>query len=223
MKVKNFELISMYLPIIVVCILLGTQVRTYFIDKGSDEFTANIFFIVVIFVGVVIYSGLTLFLHTIYEIISRIITKRKNLVLVNEFFSGPVTIADIKEDLKFKEVVKFDNKLEIALRYTKEQFALYTSVNDLENLCSYITKYAKKEKIENFSPVRVHKLSNMDLYHFGWNIWKHFDRRNQYEVALFLKEVFQHSLKDVETDSIKSHLKDDDEKGIIKIKRDLKF
>jgi len=40
---------------------------------------------------------------------------------------------------------------------------------------------------------------------------------------LFLKEVFQHSLKDVETDSIKSHLKDDDEKGIIKIKRDLKF
>ena len=73
MKVKNFELICMYLPIIVVCILLGTQVRTYFIDKGSDEFTANIFFIVVIFVGVVIYSGLTLFLHTIYEIISRII------------------------------------------------------------------------------------------------------------------------------------------------------
>jgi hypothetical protein len=37
-------------------------------------------------------------------------------------------------------------------------------------------------------------------------------------MALFLKIVFAHTLQDVEVETIKKHLKDDEQKGIIKIK-----
>ncbi|PDP70321.1 hypothetical protein CLI85_10065 [Tannerella forsythia] len=67
--------------------------------------------------------------------------------------------------------------------------------------------------------IRVKTLSSLDLFHFGWNIWKHFSIGKQDEVALFLKLVFAEALKDVEPETIKSHLKDDEQKGLIKIQK----
>ncbi|MDC8105033.1 hypothetical protein MTQ00_10820 [Chryseobacterium sp. B21-037] len=222
MKVKHFESICMYLPIMVVCILLGTLVRISFISKGADSFTANIFFIVVIFVGVVIYAGLNLFLHTVYDIVKRIITNRRQPALVNEVITLKPFIADFKEQVKANEMIKLNDRLENALKYTREQFTLYTSEEDLYSLCEYITIYSKKERIGgDIKPVKVHTLSNTDLYHFGWNIWRHFDKRKQDEIAIFLKTVFANSFKDVETNSIKSHLKDDESRGIIKLCSDI--
>ncbi|MDO5663993.1 MAG: hypothetical protein Q4G63_01895 [Bacteroidia bacterium] len=55
----------------------------------------------------------------------------------------------------------------------------------------------------------------MDLFHFGWNIWKYLNVSKQDDTALFLKKVFAHNLNDIEPDSIKSHLKDDPKKGRI--------
>lgn len=71
--------------------------------------------------------------------------------------------------------------------------------------------------MQNPQPVRVTKLTSLDLYHFGWNIWKHFSIGKQDEVALFLKLVFAEALKDVEPDTIKSHLKDEPQRGFILI------
>lgn len=62
----------------------------------------------------------------------------------------------------------------------------------------------------------VKDLSNLDLYHFGWNLWNYFKPIKQEEVSKLLKMAFS-ALKDIEVDSIKSHLKDDPKKGIIKI------
>ncbi|WP_123862182.1 mobilization protein [Chryseobacterium artocarpi] len=211
----------MYLPIMVVCILLGALVRLSFISKGADSFTANIFFMAVIFTGLVVYAGLNLLLHTVYDVIKRIILRRRLPVLVNEPISFSPVISDLQEELKAKKEIIINDRLNVALKYTQEQFALYTSEPDLKSLCEYVTAYSKNEKIENVKAVVVHTLSKTDLYHFGWNIWKHFDRRNQIEVARFLKSIFKISLKDVEEDSIKSHLRDDEKKGIIKIEKNI--
>ena len=81
--------------------------------------------------------------------------------------------------------------------------------------------YSDKNKLDNINPIKIEKLSNLDLYHFGWNIWKHFNVRNQFETAVFLKSIFSESLKEVEPESIKRHLKDDEMKGIITIKESL--
>ena len=80
--------------------------------------------------------------------------------------------------------------------------------------------YAEKLDFGNIRPIAVKDLSNLDLYHFGWNIWNHFKPIKQEEISKLLKMAF-FTLEDIEVDSIKSHLKDDPKKGIIKITDDL--
>jgi hypothetical protein len=76
--------------------------------------------------------------------------------------------------------------------------------------------------LEKLRSIKTSKdLSSVDISHFGWNIWNHFNVGKRIEIAQFLKRVFPDILKDVEVESIKSHLKDDELKGIIKIRKSL--
>ena len=111
---------------------------------------------------------------------------------------------------------KKQDKLDVALDYTRKKFALYTNDEDLSILCDAIKNYSDQKYISEDVSITTTELSNLDLYHFGWNIWNYFKVTNQDSIAKFLKSVFA-SLKDVEQGSIKSHLRDDEKKGIIKI------
>jgi hypothetical protein len=111
-------------------------------------------------------------------------------------------------------------KLQIALDYTRNQFALYVTDEDLDALCNAVSLYSKKEGIPNYISVHTNGLTNLDLYHFGWNIWNYFRPIKQEEISKLLKSVFV-SLDDIDLDSIKSHLKDEPQKGNIKIQEDL--
>ncbi|KQK27576.1 hypothetical protein AR438_00570 [Chryseobacterium aquaticum] len=111
-------------------------------------------------------------------------------------------------------------KLQIALEYIRNQFALYVTDEDLDALCNAVSFYSKKEGIPNDISVHTKGLTNLDLYHFGWNIWNYFRPIKQEEISKLLKTVFV-SLNDIDLDSIKSHLKDEPNKGNIKIQEDL--
>ncbi|MBV6878494.1 DUF2214 family protein [Epilithonimonas ginsengisoli] len=111
-------------------------------------------------------------------------------------------------------------KLQIALDYTRNQFALYLTDENLDVLCNAVSLYSKKEGISNVISVHTKGLTNLDLYHFGWNIWNYFRPIKQEEISKLLKTVFV-SLDDIDLDSIKSHLKDEPQKGNIKIQEDL--
>ena len=111
-------------------------------------------------------------------------------------------------------------KLQIALDYSRNQFALYVTDEDLDALCNAVSLYSKNEKIPNDISVHTKELSNLDLYHFGWNIWNYFRPIKQEEISKLLKTVFV-SLDDIDLESIKSHLKDEPKKGIIKIQENL--
>ncbi|MCW3167909.1 DUF2214 family protein [Chryseobacterium sp. 09-1422] len=111
-------------------------------------------------------------------------------------------------------------KLQIALDYTRNQFALYLTDEDLDAVCNAVSLYSKKEGIPNDISVHTKGLTNLDLYHFGWNIWNYFRPIKQEEISKLLKTVFV-SLDDIDLDSIKSHLKDESQKGNIKIQEDL--
>lgn len=114
-----------------------------------------------------------------------------------------------------------EEKKNIALSYTREEFALYLSNANLDSLCESVSVYAVNGDFENLKSVLINGLTSLDLFHFGWNLWNHFRIRDQRETAVFLKTVFPETLKDIEVESIKKHLKDDERKGIIKIKKDL--
>ena len=111
-------------------------------------------------------------------------------------------------------------KLQIALDYSRNQFALYVTDEDLDALCNAVSLYSKKEEIPNDISVHTKGLTNLDLYHFGWNIWNYFRPIKQEEISKLLKTVFV-SLDNIDLDSIKSHLKDEPQKGNIKIQEDL--
>ena len=111
-------------------------------------------------------------------------------------------------------------KLQIALDYSRNQFALYVTDDDLDALCNAVSLYSKNEKIPNDISVHTKELSNLDLYHFGWNIWNYFRPIKQEEISKLLKTVFV-SLDDIDLDSIKAHLKDEPKKGIITIQENL--
>ncbi len=146
-------------------------------------------------------------------------------------------IQDSKEDIKVQtsEKVNLDSirknqlqqkqqieseKLQLALDYTRNQFALYIKDEDLDALCDAVNLFSKKEEVPNHISVHTKELTNLDLYHFGWNIWNHFRPIKQEEVSKLLKNIFV-SLDDIDLESIKSHLKDEPKKGIIKILENL--
>ena len=88
-------------------------------------------------------------------------------------------------------------KLQIALDYSRNQFALYVTDEDLDALCNAVSLYSKNEKIPNDISVHTKELSNLDLYHFGWNIWNYFRPIKQEEISKLLKTVFV-SLDDID-------------------------
>ncbi|SIS52227.1 hypothetical protein SAMN05421789_102297 [Kaistella chaponensis] len=124
-----------------------------------------------------------------------------------------------KTQLQQKQQIERE-KLQVAVDYTRNQFALYLKDEDLDALCDAVNLYSVKENILNNISVYTEDLTNLDLYHFGWNIWNHFRPIKQEEVSKLLKNVFV-SLDDIDLESIKSHLKDEPKKGIIKIQENL--
>ena len=134
----------------------------------------------------------------------------------------PYSLADIRNEQLQNKVKEREERLNTALNYTRKTFASYASDEQIEILCGNLQLYSDKLNLENLRSIKTSKdLSAVDISHFGWNIWNHFNIGKRIEIAVFLKKVFPDILKDIEVESIKSHLKDDELKGIIKIQKSL--
>jgi hypothetical protein len=133
------------------------------------------------------------------------------------------SLEDLRQEQLYKRALEQEERLNIALNYTRKTFVLYLSDKDLDILCKNVQIYIDKLDVVRFQPVKVRELTALDLRHFGWNIWNYFKPREQEEIACFLKTVFPDVFRDTEVKSIKRHLKDDELKGIIKIQEALSF
>ncbi|KAA6300661.1 MAG: hypothetical protein EZS26_003201 [Candidatus Ordinivivax streblomastigis] len=142
-------------------------------------------------------------------------------VITEEAVIEPPSLEDIRETQRQNKVKEQDEKLNIALDYTRESFALYLSDEHLKVLTRNVQIYINKLDAKELKPVKVKELSINDLRHFGWNIWNFFKPRNQMDIAHFLKIVFPDIFKEAEFDSIKRHLKDDELKGLLRYRRAL--
>jgi hypothetical protein len=93
----------------------------------------------------------------------------------------------------------------------------------MESLCKYIEMYAEGNDFENVSiqSIRTKKLTTLDICHFGWNIWNHFNSTDQWSISQFLKIVFEEKLKEMELETVKKKLKIFESKCTIRIQEDL--
>ncbi|MBN2595881.1 MAG: hypothetical protein JXR82_03755 [Marinifilaceae bacterium] len=222
MHPKHFEYIIIYLSVLLACILLGTVARMFVINIGIDEFTAGIVFCVVTLFGVLIYAILAFLIDGLFSSIVRtFFRKKKHSSLSNKKSNISEKFEEIRTVQQLLKDKNEQDKKDIAIKYIQNEFAAYCSEQDLDLLCQYVIFYAETKSLQSIKPIIINGLSNLDFYHFGWNIWKHFRVSKQEDVSFFLKSVFANYLKDVETDTIKSHLKDDELKGIIKIRKSI--
>jgi len=246
MKIKYFEYITVYLSVFLVCVFVGIIGRLVLLEKGADEYTAGVFFWISTGFGVLTFAILSLFLNELAtSVLNRFLKVKKNESLESQMSSkdlekieeeqqdaltkpglsenkNPVIdVQQLREERQNAVKNQKQARIDTAIRYAQQEFALYVSDDDLKQLGKNLIIYAEDINFEKIKPVKIKNLSNLDLYHFGWNIWNCFKVSRQDRAAQFLKLTFADALKDVEENSIKTHLKDDEQKGLIKIMEDL--
>jgi len=233
MKNNLLEYIFLYVLVASAALIIATLARISAFSLGVDNFTAFIVFIVVLGIEGALYLSIHVVLQGLMlPWISRLLlkvpyfknkTKRTPPIdKINTHITEPPSLEDIRNEQLQNKAKEQEEKLNIALNYTRKTFAPYVSDGQIEVLCGNLQLYADKLNLEKLRSIKTIKdLSSVDISHFGWNIWNHFNVGKRIEIAHFLKRVFPDILKDVEVESIKSHLKDDELKGIIKIQKSL--
>ena len=119
-----------------------------------------------------------------------------------ETISKPSEYEVIRTNAIAEKNQAIQTKLEKVLNYTKQTMVAYMSEEDLNRLCAYIVEYSSGDTLQKISPVKVDsQLKSIDIMHFGWNIGKAFGRK-RIHTATFIKNVFAHTLCDVEISTI---------------------
>ena len=244
MNQKYHEFAGKFLPVVAVSGIVALLIRLKLMDGKPDAFFFNIIFVLMLVFFITMYSHFVLLGEALLDLITRLFRsknkhdtpfKEENKIVVDDQKGIEMTTEISIDLLKIPDAISIDpirkaqyqkklqqesDKLSIGSDYTQSQFALYASDENIKALCNAVNLYSKKEEIPNDISVQTKELTNLDLYHFGWNIWNHFRPIKQEETAKLLKSVFV-SLHDIDLESIKSHLKDEPKKGIIKIQENL--
>jgi len=202
---------------------IAVAIRFICIKGGCDTGTANLVFIIVLGIEVILYLIL---MKTIIFQFEKLITRQKNKQKAKDIIIESHSISS--EESVHDQIVreKFEESIAIFQEYTQKSFGRYISSDEIKKLYGYIELFAKELPLENIIPVQIPKrqINNNDLYHFGWNIWNHFKSHRQDQtqecVVAWLKVVFA-NLNDVEFSTIKGKLKIFDAKSKISIQENI--
>ena len=145
--------------------------------------------------------------------------------------SAPTTEETISEPSEY-EVMRtnaiaeknraIQTKLEKVLNYTKQTMVAYMSEEDLNRLCAYVAEYSSVDTLQKISPVKVDsQLKSIDIMHFGWNIGKAFSKK-RIHTATFIKNVFAHTLCNLEISTIERKMSNTETISQIRINKNLK-
>ncbi|KAA6310935.1 hypothetical protein EZS27_037848 [termite gut metagenome] len=227
MKNSVLQYIILYAIVACVALALATLARISAASMGFDSFTAFMVFIITLGIEIIVYLSIHVILQEwmlpwIGKGLSKLPYFRNR---IKESKAPIVDNEQIRAEHSQSKVQDWNNAKTIATQYTQTIFAPYLVGSEVIRLCNYIDLYAERKEFRNLSLIKgINQLTTTDILHFGWNIWNHwhhFKVGKQDDMALFLKIVFFHTLREVEIESIKKHLKDDELKGIIKIKADI--
>lgn len=217
--------------------LLSLIFRYLFLELGFDAFGANLVFIVIFVIGLIFYIS---YLEVIQKVIPPLFKRRKQTIENRDVVPESNTVGNIEPELKEpieneaplineldvirekheqNEITRKREELEVVIQYTRTTFAPFADDQNINRLCEYIIQYSTGTELKDVEPVRIKDLQNIDLYHFGWNIWNHFRINTQGNIALFLKVIFAKNLKTVDTDTIRKKLTFNEGRSKIKIEK----
>ena len=223
MNKRQTEYIALYLFVFGAILLFGVLARKFVLVKGYDEFSAAVGFFATVVVLSALYISLQMTLNELLlprmeKFLMRFpaFQKLENVAVVAETPAVAVEpieeVADttpqpteyevLRANVIAKQERALQAKLERVLDYTKQTMVAYMSDAELDRLCGYITEYSLGDTPREVSPVSVDStLKSIDLMHFGWNIGKAFGKK-RIHTAAFIKNVFAHTLRDLEISTI---------------------
>ena len=208
MNQKCIEHIALYSLVLVGALVVGVLTRQFVLSKGFDDFSSTVAFFATVIVLMAIYASLQttfnqLLLPHIEVFLLHLpafqkIKDKNDTIFVPEVPTSkdsnhthnviaPASTAEetISEPSEYEvmrtnAIAKQDHaiqaKLEKVISYTKQTMVAYMSEEDLQ-------------------------LKSIDIMHFGWNIGKAFGRK-RIHTATFIKNVFSHTLRDLEISTI---------------------
>jgi len=225
MNKRQTEYIALYLFVFGAILLFGVLARKFVLVKGYDEFSAAVAFLATVVVLSALYISLQMTLNELllprmekflmrfpaFQKLEEVAVAAEVPAVVVEPIEE-VAVAETTpqpteyEVLRAKAIAEQDRaaqaKLERVIDYTKQTMVAYMSEAELDRLCGYITEYSLGDTPREVSPVSVDSaLKSIDLMHFGWNIGKAFGKK-RIHTATFIKNVFAHTLRDIEVSTI---------------------
>ena len=136
-----------------------------------------------------------------------------------ETISGPSEYEVMRTDAITKQNHAIQTKLEKVISYTKQTMVAYMSEEDLNRLCTYVAEYSSGDTLQKITPVKVDsQLKSIDIMHFGWNIGKAFGIK-RIHTATFIKNVFAHTLRDLEISTIERKMSHTESECYIKLQQ----
>ena len=220
--------ITVYLLLLIPTLSIALVTRIFSLKVMMlDGFSSNIIFLITCILCAVLYL---IFKTTIDGYILPFLSKcSKTELAVAESVTEEVTNQDPKQEANLpsyqehydavaeKKRIEAEETLQRVLDYTMQTMVVYMSEEELNRLCGYISEYSLNDTPREVSPVSVDSaLKSIDLMHFGWNIGKAFGRR-RIHTATFIKNVFAHALRDLETPTIERKMSHTESKCRIKL------
>ena len=205
--------ITVYLLLLIPTLSIALITRIFSLKVMMlDGFSSNIIFLMTCILCAVLYL---IFKTTIDGYILPFLCKYSKIQLaVAESVTKEVTKPVTKQEANLpsyqehydavteKKRIEAEETLQRVLDYTMQTMVVYMSEEELNRLCGYITEYSLNDTPREVSPVKVDSaLKSIDLMHFGWNIGKVFGKK-RIHTATFIKNVFAHSLRDLEISTI---------------------
>ena len=138
-----------------------------------------------------------------------------------ETISKPSEYEVMRTNFIAKKNRAIKTKLEKVISYTKQTMVAYMSEEDLNRLCAYIVEYSSGDTLQKITPVKVDsQLKSIDIMHFGWNIGKAFGIK-RIHTATFIKNVFAHTLRDLEISTIERKMSHTETDSYIKLNKNI--
>ena len=100
--------------------------------------------------------------------------------------------------------------------------AAYTSQENLQRLCAYISDFFQDKTAIDIIPIKVDsKLKAIDVMHLGWNIGKALGKRRSYTAEFIKKKVFADTMKENEINTIIKKMSHSETECLIKLNPDI--
>ena len=243
MNKRYTEYIELYLFVFGAILLFGVLARKFVLVKGYDEFSAAVGFFATVVVLSALYISLQMTLNEMLlprmeKFLMRfpafqkleevaiaadtpaIVAEPTEEVVISETTPQPTEYEVLRASAIAERERASQAKLERVLDYTKQTMVPYMSEAELDRLCGYITEYSLGDTPREVSPVSVDSaLKSIDLMHFGWNIGKAFGKK-RIHTATFIKNIFAHSLRDIEVSTIERKMSHTESECKIKLNRE---